>query len=64
MFLFNWGQGIDLGAEVTGIWYKFDGMVPLLLVWQLVEGLLGENISEFLVQFGHYVFETCQGGTS
>jgi len=32
-------------------------MVPLLLIRQFMEGLLGKNVLEFLVQLGHYVFE-------
>jgi len=64
LFLFDWGQGIDLGAEVVGIQYEFDGIVPLLLIMQFVEGLLGKNISEFLVWLGHYVFEEQGQSTS
>src|SRR5882724_2515655 len=32
-------QGVDLGAEVVGIWFKLDGMVPLLLIRQFIKGL-------------------------
>src|SRR5882724_3512577 len=61
LFLFDLGQGIDLGAEVVGIWYKFDGMVPLLPIRQFIKGLLGENVLEFLVWLGHYVFKHMDG---
>ena len=37
LFLLNWGQGVDLGAEVVGIWYEFDGMAPLLLIRQFIK---------------------------
>jgi len=57
MFLLDQSQRVDFGTEVVGIWYEFDGMVPLLLMGQFVKGLLGENVSEFLVQLGHYVFK-------
>ena len=57
LFLLNQGHGIFLGAEVVGIQYKFDSMVPLLLIRQFIEGLLGENILEFLVWLGNYVFK-------
>jgi len=60
LFLLNWGQGVDLGAEVVNIQYEFDGMVPLLPIGKFFKGLLGGDISEFLEWLGHYVFEACQ----
>jgi len=48
---------IDFGAEVVGIWYEFNGMVPLLPIGQFIKRLLSENISEFLVRLVHYVFK-------
>ena len=62
LVLLDWDQGIDLGAEVVGIWYEFDGMVPLLLIGKLIERL-SENVLEFLIWFGHYVFEACGRST-
>ena len=40
LFLFDQGQGIYLGAEVVGIQYKFNGMVPLLLIRQFIKDSL------------------------
>ena len=57
LLLFDWCQRVEFGAEVVGIWHKFNGMVPLLLIRQFIKGLLRENVSEFLLQLRHYVFE-------
>ena len=57
LFLFDLGQGVDLGAEVVGIWHKFNGVVPFLLIGQFIKGLLSENIMEFLVWLSHYFFK-------
>jgi len=57
LFLLNWGQRVDFGAEVVGIQHKFNGVVPLLLIRKFIKGLLSENISEFLVWLRHYVFK-------
>ena len=35
LFLLEWGKRVDLGAEVVGIWNKFNGVVPLLPNWNL-----------------------------
>jgi len=32
LFLLDWGQRIDFGTEIVGIWHEFNGMVPLLLI--------------------------------
>jgi len=29
---FYWGNGVDLSAKCLGVWYKFNSVVPLLLV--------------------------------
>ena len=60
LFLLDQGQWVDLGAEVVGIQYEFDGMVPLLPIGQFNKGLLGKNISEFLEQLWNYVFKAGQ----
>ena len=60
LFLLDWGQRVDLGAEVVGIQYELDGMVPLLLIRQLVKRLLSKIISELLIWLGHYIFKAGQ----
>src|SRR5882724_6502487 len=57
LFLFDWRKGVDLGAEVGGIGYKLDGMIPLLLIRQFIKCHFGEGVLEFLVGLGDYVFE-------
>ena len=57
LHLLNWGQGVDLSAECLSIGKKFNGVVLLLLVQELVKGLLGEDIFKLLVGFRHYVFK-------
>jgi len=60
LFLLDWGQRVDFGAEVVGIWCKLYSMVPLLLIGQFIKGLLSENISKFLAWLGHYIFKMGQ----
>ena len=50
-------MGVDLGAEVGGIGYELNGMIPLLLIWQFIKCLFGEDVSEFLIGLGDYVFK-------
>ena len=57
LFLLNWGQRIDFGAEIVGIQHKFNGVVPLLLIRQFIEGLLSKDILELLVWLRDYVFK-------
>ena len=59
LLLLNQGQGVDLGTECLRVWYKFDGVVPFLPIWEVIEGFFGEDVLELLVGFGYYVFETC-----
>ena len=63
LFLLDQGQRVDFWAEVVGIPYQFDGMIPLLPIRQFVKSFLGKNISEFLVQLGHYIFKVGQWST-
>jgi len=58
LFLLDQGQGVDLGTECLIIWDEFYGMVPFLLFWEFIEGLLDEDILELMVGFGYYVLET------
>src|SRR5882724_10580502 len=60
LFLFDWRKGVDLGAEVGGIGYKLDGMIPLLPIRQFVKCLFGKGVSEFLIRLGDYVFKASQ----
>jgi len=63
LFLLYWSQRVDFCAEVAGIWYQFDGMIPLLPIGQFIKRLLGKNVSEFLVWLGHYIFKAGQWST-
>ena len=59
LLLLNWSQGVDLGAECLGVRDEFYGMVPLLLVWKLDRGFLGEDVFELLVGLRHYILKEC-----
>jgi len=53
------GQGVDLSAECLSIGNKFNGVVLLLPVWELIKGLLGKDIFELVVGLRHYVLKVC-----
>ena len=59
LLLYDQGQGVDFGVEFLSVRDKFNGMVPLLLLWELIKGLLSEDISELLVGPWHNVLEAC-----
>src|SRR5882672_6108179 len=63
MLLFDWRQWVDLRAEHLSIRDKFDSMVPFLLIWEFVKGLLGEDIFKLLVRFGYYILEARLAGS-
>ena len=42
--LFNQSKGVGLGAEHLTVGDKFYGMVPLLPVWELIEGFLVKHL--------------------
>src|SRR5882724_6849242 len=52
-------EGVDLSAECLRVREKY-GVVPLLPVWELIKGFLGENIFELLVGLRHYILEASQ----
>ena len=62
LLLLHWGHGVDLGTECLRVWYKFNGMVSFLPIWEVIEGFFGKDILELLVGFGHYVLEVHQVG--
>src|SRR5258708_27838937 len=57
LLLFCRGQGECLGVREFSPRCEINGMVPCLLWWELVKGLLGEDISEVMVLGWHHVLE-------
>src|SRR5258707_8002150 len=57
LLLFCRGQGECLGAREFSPRCEINGMVPCLLWWELVEGFLGEDISEVVILGQHHVLK-------
>jgi len=59
LLLFNQGQRVDFSAEHLSIGDKFNGVSPLLPIWELIKGLLSKYITELSAGLRNYVFEVC-----
>ena len=53
-FLLNWGHVVDICTEGLGSQCEFDGMVPLLSLWQVVEGCFQKYVSKAVVHFWNH----------
>ena len=54
LFLFDWRQGVDLGAEFGGIGYQLNGVIPRFQFGSLLNASLAKMSLEFLIRFGDY----------